>query len=133
MPHASTYHHSSTDQGRDRVKLRAQQGGDFPHEHIAHDPKAYATVMPIVEQMIGVLGVKPFGEGLFLGINHTLEKAMQVRWKLGDAVSFAKLMNPLWTAADRGQGDDAKKALAALMRAGEQRIRRTSKSGARTA
>jgi hypothetical protein len=40
MQHLSSYHHSRTNQGSDRVKLFAQHGGNLPHEDIAHHAAA---------------------------------------------------------------------------------------------
>src|SRR5439155_14365879 len=41
MQHSSQYHHSRTNQRRDRVKLGSQHGGNFHHEDVTHHTAAY--------------------------------------------------------------------------------------------
>jgi hypothetical protein len=40
MERSSQYHHSRANQGRDRVELGSQHGGNFHHEDVAHHAAA---------------------------------------------------------------------------------------------
>lgn len=80
------------------------------------DRKSYSNIMPIVSKMISQFGRPLFGGALFTSNWQDLEHAMQKQWNiLSDNKEFVTAMTPLWTAADKSQGDEAMKQLKGLM------------------